>query len=454
MMLASRLASLLAVVYLTILPILPAASLEDHEAEMVEALPSTSYDLESYFLAMIEGMGEGEIDGISGSLRLHIANEGDHAYEVAPDRASMLQELMTHVRDLEMSLSVGHESAMRELDAIREAMQVTYRAENRARARHARDRESLDQAAVELALSYSSGDTRARALLEAEVVRLAAELDRYATETERFSSIRLDLAYAFPAAQARSDALGMELERVSYLLRSFTWRIEALLSGTEAGLRLVSSAFGCPQSAPEGTLRGYHAAGETEPGSDLDLQRQLLDLCMRSISQATSRAAAEAIEYGFHMLGAPYACEGRGRSDIFRFDCSSFVSRAYHEAAGLPTARVGWAPSTRDMVPWDGHTMAGWLYEIEPESVMPGDLVLFDTGLLTSRHVVMVLSDGMMMHTSRCGDVLHITASWLEDIPEGVILLGARRVDPDFEAVDGGNLEDMLYLHDEGTSLP
>lgn len=454
MILASRPASLLAVVYLAILPALPAASLEDHEAEMVEALPSTSYDLESYFLAIVEGMDEDEIESLSGSLRPRMANEGDHAYEVAPDRASMLQELMEYARDMEMSLSAEHEAAMRELDVMREATQVTYRAESRARARHARDREALDQAALELALSYSSGDTRARALLEAEVVRLAAELDRSATEEERFSSLRLDLAYAFPAAQTRSDALGMELQRVSHLLRSFTWRIEALLSGTEAGLRLASSAFGCPQSAPEGTLRGHHATGATEPGSDLDLQRQLLDLCMRSISQAASRAAAEAIEYGFHMLGAPYACEGRGRSDIFRFDCSSFVSRAYHEAAGLPTAKLGWAPSTRDMVPWDGHTMAGWLYEIEPESVMPGDLVLFDTGLLTSRHVVMVLSDGMMMHTSSCGDVLHVTTSWLEDMPEGVILLGARRVDPDFESVDGGGMEDMLYLHDEGTSLP
>ena len=88
------------------------------------------------------------------------------------------------------------------------------------------------------------------------------------------------------------------------------------------------------------------------------------------------------------------------------------MSRAYSEGAGLGTAGDGWAPSTRDMVPWDGAALDPHYAPIEPSRLKPGDLVLYDTcpagEACPYRHVVLYLGsieDGglpMMAHTNSC----------------------------------------------------
>jgi hypothetical protein len=77
-------------------------------------------------------------------------------------------------------------------------------------------------------------------------------------------------------------------------------------------------------------------------------------LCSYAVKHAPTVQAAVAIKWALLRLGAPYACEGIGRLEPWRYDCSSYVSRAYAEGAGLGTAGDTWAPSTRNMVPWDG----------------------------------------------------------------------------------------------------
>ena len=160
-------------------------------------------------------------------------------------------------------------------------------------------------------------------------------------------------------------------------------------------------------------------------------------LCNIAVRTAATPQAAFAIKWALVRLGAPYACEGIGRLEPWRYDCSSYVSRAYAEGAGLNTAGDGWAPSTRNMVPWDGAALDPHYAVIPPGKLRPGDLALYDTcpegEVCPYRHVVMYLGPAtpggvpLMAHTNACGDVAHIEPFTGTDAAN---FLGARRVIP------------------------
>jgi hypothetical protein len=111
------------------------------------------------------------------------------------------------------------------------------------------------------------------------------------------------------------------------------------------------------------------------------------------------------------------------------------VSRAYAEGAGLKTAGKGWAPSTRNMVPWDGASLDPHYAVIPPKQIRPGDLVLYDTcpegQVCPYRHVVMYLGPmekggvPMMAHTNACGSVAHVEPFTGTGVAN---FLGVRRV--------------------------
>ena len=162
---------------------------------------------------------------------------------------------------------------------------------------------------------------------------------------------------------------------------------------------------GCPTDNVANTLRG---------GAEIFGAAKL---CRIAVSQAATAQAALAIKWAFLHLGAAYACGGAGRMEPFRMDCSSFVSRAYAEGAGLNTAGATWAPSTRNMVPWDGVALDPHYAYVSPANLRAGDLVLYDScpqGGCPYKHVVMYLGspDGgktfWMMHTNSCGDVAKV----------------------------------------------
>ena len=218
------------------------------------------------------------------------------------------------------------------------------------------------------------------------------------------------------AALAERGAAEAETARAT--LADLLARAQTLVNASQgaAGPQTLITAAGCPKAVPAGTLRD---GSETVTA---------FTLCRDSVKQAATPQAALAIQAAFRMLGAPYACKGVGRMDPFRFDCSSLVSRAYYLGAGLETAGASWAPSTRDMVPWDGVALAGWASYVAPTFVRPGDLVLYDTGGAAYRHVVMYLADGYMLHTNSCGDVAHVSAFTGFGTSPGHAFLVARRV--------------------------
>lgn len=183
---------------------------------------------------------------------------------------------------------------------------------------------------------------------------------------------------------------------------------------------------GCPTVDVPATLRdGAEGIGAAK-------------LCRYAVKRAATPQAALAITWAFQHLGAAYACGGVGRMLAFRADCSSFVSRAYAEGAGLNTAGATWAPSTRNMVPWDGVALDPHYAFVTAEALRPGDLVLYDTcpqGGCPYKHVVMYLGapgggTPWMLHTNSCGDVAKVEQFWGFPTMGSHTFLVARRVLP------------------------
>lgn len=241
--------------------------------------------------------------------------------------------------------------------------------------------------------------------------------------SDRVSEIanKLNQLYTRAVSTGTSDGTGLGQLSTDELFQALREGRDLFASGAPLGnAQTAVDGSGCPDSVPAGTLReGSEVIGAKE-------------LCEKSVAQAATPEAARAIEWSFRQLGAPYACDGVGRLNPYRFDCSSLVSRAYFEGAGLNTAGKTWAPSTRDLMPWDGVELADWAAYVTPENARPGDLALYrscTTPPCSYQHVVMMLADGYMLHTNRCGDVAHVKKFTGFSKDNGFAV--ARRVDPE-----------------------
>jgi cell wall-associated NlpC family hydrolase len=228
--------------------------------------------------------------------------------------------------------------------------------------------------------------------------------------------IKLEAARAEAQLAAAETAIAQATARHTQLVRDLA-AATVELAEIDAELAEIGSVppqtvigpDGCPVENVPGTLRdGADVIGAAA-------------LCRSAVKQAATPQAALAITWAFSRLGSAYACGGAGRMLPWRMDCSSFVSRAYAEGAGLRTAGDTWAPSTRNMLPWDGVSLDPHYAYVAPQALRAGDLVLYDTcpgGGCPYRHVVMYLGspDGgksfWMAHTNACGDVAKVERFW------------------------------------------
>lgn len=171
----------------------------------------------------------------------------------------------------------------------------------------------------------------------------------------------------------------------------------------------------CPTSLPDYVLRD----GAT------------VDLCAKSVAQASSPEAALAIIWAFNHLGLPYAWPvGEMPRSGTSYDCSSFVAGAYHEEDGANLPGVYPYQSTRDMFPWDGMSMAPYYVVIPPGQQRPGDLglqVSCTSPPCSYQHVVMILADGFQAETNTETEPSRINAY---DGVDASNFFGIRRVDP------------------------
>lgn len=330
------------------------------------------------------------------------------------DEAIALLEQMKEAQALVGSISNTLASARVELESAREMERLALLAAAQAQIPLRETTLKVDQLA---ARTYMSGGAPAWAsVLYAETPEEAIEISTFTAYMQSVSNSHISDADRAKSTSASAQSYAAETIKNRLALEQQVSDLEANLAAAQLTVRSSMQAYqayitapapqtrvgadGCPLEVPAGTLRG---------GSD---SIGVTKLCRKAVAAAPSPQAALAIKTAFSRLGAPYACEGVGRLGAWRFDCSSLVSRAYSESSGIPVAGPGWAPSTRDMIPWDGVSLDPHYVEIPVEDIRPGDLLLYrscTTPPCSFQHVQMALTDGFILHTNDCGDVAHIT---------------------------------------------
>lgn len=291
-----------------------------------------------------------------------------------------------------------------------------------------------DRIGVLAARTYMSGGAPEwAALLHAESPQDVIEISTFASYMNSVSNTYVaDMERATSALHSAEDYLTKSAEN-RLAAEQRVADLEANLAAAQLTISTSIAAYqayisapgpqtkigpdGCPVETPANALRG----GSLEVG--------ITELCQRSVAEAPSSQAALAIKTAFSRLGAPYACEGVGRLGAWRFDCSSLVSRSYADSSGIPVASTGWAPSTRNMIPWDGVALDPHYVKVEEKDIRPGDLLLYRscrTPPCAYQHVVMALVDRYILHTNDCGDIAHITMG--KGYGPGSDFIVARRV--------------------------
>ncbi len=313
------------------------------------------------------------------------------------------------------------------------------RHQDRADVESVRSGHDLDDAARDLYMTGSTGVDAAFQALSGSPEDVLAGIDSVRYVTSAGDSETLDFERAAAEAARMQDATAVarawvEAKRaaVESVQESLTTVREQVAADRESLNALIATASAGTEVGPDGCATSV-PAGTVPDGVDIQY------LCRTAMNDAATPQAQLAVQWALIHLGAPYACEGVGRLNDWVFDCSSYVSRAYAEGAGLDTAGADWAPTTRNMLPWGGASLDAHYEVIEPQDLAPGDLVLYDTctaeekdeGECDYRHVVMYLGEqapGMgplMAHTNACGEVSRVVPFTGTDVSN---FLGARRV--------------------------
>lgn len=224
---------------------------------------------------------------------------------------------------------------------------------------------------------------------------------------------------------------------------------QGLLALASQRLRAFAARVGYPEMMTAALSVDAEGCATRAPDAANPQQVVLAELCRRAIEGVDEHAAA-AIRWAFARLGAPYACQGVGRANpLFQFDCSSFVSRAYHDGVGIPLFQGASIPTTATMLAGSGR-----FAPIDVAELAPGDLVLYDScpalaeeteeqsaqgaepfeepAPCVDRHVGLYLGAWQgkewMAHTNTCGGVANVDHFWgLGDEP-GRVFLGVVRV--------------------------
>jgi len=313
------------------------------------------------------------------------------------------------------------------------------RHQDRADVESVRSGHDLDDAARDLYMTGSTGIDAAFQALSGSPEDVLASIDSVRYVTSAGDSETLDFERAAAEAARMQDATAVarawveaKRDAMESVQESLTIVRQQVAADRESLNALIATASAGTEVGPDGCATSV-PAGTVPEGVDIQY------LCRTAVNDAATPQAQLAVQWALIHLGAPYACEGVGRLNDWVFDCSSYVSRAYAEGAGLDTAGADWAPTTRNMLPWGGASLDAHYEVIEPQDLAPGDLVLYDTctdeekdeGECDYRHVVMYLGEqapGMgplMAHTNACGEVSRVVPFTGTDASN---FLGARRV--------------------------
>jgi hypothetical protein len=156
---------------------------------------------------------------------------------------------------------------------------------------------------------------------------------------------------------------------------------------------------GCPVSTPPNTLR--------DGAAKIGIQK----LCAEAVANAATPAAAKAIKWALARLGWHY-CLCAKRNEVGWADCSSFVSRAYQEGAGMHLYQGNALTVTPYHV--GNHP---WRRLIPFSQIQAGDLMVVNSG----GHIAMQLVDGYKVHTNTHNDVSRIERTYSPSYVEATV---------------------------------
>lgn len=165
-------------------------------------------------------------------------------------------------------------------------------------------------------------------------------------------------------------------------------------------------AKGCPKELPEGAPQISMDSASRQIGIN--------KLCQRSIKQARTPEAAKALLWAFPKVGDWWYSQPK-RMNSGWADCSSYVSRAYQEGAGLKLySGNGWITPTF-LQSKGSHTVS------DTSKLKPGDWFEPSRG-----HVVFIIADGFYMHASQPGQPIKIARAYQDSFNVG------GYIDPDY----------------------
>lgn len=260
-------------------------------------------------------------------------------------------------------------------------------------------------------------------------------------------------AYAMdPAPAALADIATMELASAGSQGGNAPVAQQAVeyavfLGGIVAPFDTAGVLIGSIAEAPTGSVvtgasssmaPGLSSGGQTTidsqdcPADDVPIPGQSMEggsyefgmskICQNSVDQARSPEAAIAVKWMLNRVGRVWYSQPQRMAED-KADCSSSISRAYQEGAGLklyPEGGNAWVTWTFLGTGGPGIPRPDGIIDVPTSELRPGDAYLPHDG-----HVVMVLSDGFIVHASQDGTPIKVQKFYHGALDAG------RAIDPD-----------------------
>jgi len=323
-----------------------------------------------------------------GAIELH-GDAKTQVNDLTAQAGSVQEEIDALDLELERS-SEAYNRLQLKLDEINVGMATLRRELEEAQSDHAYRVKKLEDRVCALYKAGGRGDELLQLLISANgiddlinrirVASTLADQDRRIVEKLMNSTGRLNAVLAeFDKAKREQLSLRRQIDGQRAQIRATLAEREATLAGIDAEIRAVIEAERARQEAEQEQLRT--ALTEVLNGG------QIYD---GLLPQTENELINQLLETAAYYMGIPYVWAGDRPST--GFDCSGYTAYVY--------AQHGVA------LPHYSGFQAQLGMSIQPEEIMPGDLLAFG---IPVHHVGIYIGEGFFIHAPRTGDVIRIS---------------------------------------------
>lgn len=323
-----------------------------------------------------------------GAIELH-GDAKTQVNDLTAQAGSVQEEIDALDLELERS-SEAYNRLQLKLDEINVGMATLRRELEEAQSDHAYRVKKLEDRVCALYKAGGRGDELLQLLISANgiddlinrirVASTLADQDRRIVEKLMNSTGRLNAVLAeFDKAKREQLSLRRQIDGQRAQIRATLAEREATLAGIDAEIRAVIEAERERQEAEQEQLRT--ALTEVLNGG------QIYD---GLLPQTENELINQLLETAAYYMGIPYVWAGDRPST--GFDCSGYTAYVY--------AQHGVA------LPHYSGFQAQLGMSIQPEEIMPGDLLAFG---IPVHHVGIYIGEGFFIHAPRTGDVIRIS---------------------------------------------